>query len=108
MRRNQVVYEREPNGAHWSPYGRVNRVNKDGTVQVIYCTKQIMIQRPEDLIVVDNYKGYTDYGSRYHYTDEELLQFSGSTFRKKPIFRRMPTLRRLKQWARRYAPDADI
>lgn len=100
MRRNRIVYEKADSG-HWTPYGRVNKVFKDGSVQVIWCTKQVRTYQPDELVVVHNYNGRYDYDYRNGYTDEELLLYTGTTFRPMPRFNRMPTLRRLKQWVRR-------
>lgn len=102
MKRNQIVMEKDHGGSFWSPYGRINRVYPDGTVQVIYCTKHVLIQNPDDLIVVTDYKGYWERERYADMTDAELLEYTGSTFRRKARFHRMPTLRRLRQKARHY------
>lgn len=108
MKRNNIVMEREGASGTFAPYGRINRVNKDGTVQVIFCTKDFGDYKPEDLILIKDYKGYYVFDFAHHWTDEEMKQYANRTYRRMPRYHRMPKLPELQRAARRYVPDADF
>lgn len=87
IRRNDiVVYKHDP--GFWAPYGRVNRVIDEGHVEVIDCGKYIRILPVEDLEVHNFYRGYWD--------------TAGVLREKFPVFRRMVSLRKLKQMTSNY------
>jgi hypothetical protein len=82
MRRNDVVLVGKPD--MWNFYGRINRILDEAHAEVICCGKHVRRMPMTDLTVDNEYKGYAHEGER---------------------FRRMPTLRRLKQMAARYSPE---
>jgi len=95
LRRNNIVVERDPKGAPWSPYGRVVRRIDATHVQVIDCCKYISVYADEDLIQVKNYTGYDRVKKRYDpVTDEDIILAVYTYY--------MPSLRKLKQMAACY------
>lgn len=83
LKRNDIVGEKEPNG-FFAPYGRIiKRVDSDH-VLVVDCNKDLTIYQDVDLDIFNDYKGYHDCRNRY---------------------RRMSSLRKLKQMASRYHPE---
>jgi hypothetical protein len=81
MKRNTIVYSKHDDMV--ALYGRVNRIFSDGMVETIDCGKFIRVSHPDDLVVVEGYKGRWETS---YYEDSVNLRFH-----------RMPTLRKLKQ-----------
>lgn len=102
LKRNDVVTEVS---ASWAMYGRVNRVFRDGTIEVICCGKNIKRDFPEAWQkvyytgrseLVHNYKMDKN---GYAMCDQEGNLIILASY---PRFYPMPSLRKLKQMASRY------
>lgn len=97
LRRNDIVVERVGEG--FSFYGRVwYRIDQNHVV-VIDTGKYITVYHEDELDRVD-YQGYWD-AEVYEDTDEFLMTLLRYRF---PVYRRMPSLRKLKQRASYYNP----
>lgn len=84
-RRNDVVFK--TNESHIM-YGRVNRRIDENHVEVIDCGRYVTVYHIDELTVDNDYTGYID--------------TYGPLRKRYPVFRRMPTLRQLKQRAAYY------
>lgn len=87
IKRNAIVMEKEGEG--WAPYGRVMRFINDEYVEVVDTFRNVTIYHVDELTVV-NYKGY--------------WEITGPVREKFPIFHRMPSMRKLKQFVVCYNP----
>lgn len=85
MRRNDIVLVGKPDLYNF--YGRINRVLGDGNYEVVDCGAHMKVRHESELRLANDYKGKFEWGK-------------GENAR----FLRMPTLRKLKQYAREYAP----
>jgi len=88
VKRNDIVGSKL--GGGYMVFGRIIRRIDETHVEVVDCGKHITVYADEDLEVHNDYKGYWDTWGRAD----------------RPVFRRMPTLRKLKQTASYYQEAA--
>ncbi len=83
MKRNDIIYSRIDAERGYTFYGRVSRILPDGMVETVDCGRYIRVQRAEDIVLANEYKGFKTWGNSSR-------------------FIRMATLRQLKQMCSRY------
>ena len=81
IKRRAVVSESSTGGG-WSPYGRVNRFINDEYVEVVDCTRHVVVYHISEIKA-------TNYNGRWEVTGPLREQY--------PVFNRMPSMRKLKQ-----------
>lgn len=84
LKRNDVVYRKMDDG--FRTYGRVSRIFSDGRIEVLDCGKIISVGLPEQFVKID-YNGFWD---------------SWAGREDNPLWRPMPSLRKLKRMCARY------
>lgn len=108
LKRNDIVCEKD---VSWVVYGRINRVIDAETVEWIDSCKQINISKMSDLVLSNDYKGRHEeiriykrdrYGEII-YPDNWNGEIGVLLKMEIHRFRRMTTLRKLKQRASHYA-----
>lgn len=107
LKRNDIVCEKD---VSWVVYGRVNRVIDAETVEWIDCCKQINISKMSDLVLSNDYKGFSDTIRVYNCDEFGNIIYPDNwngdigVLLKMEIhrFRHMTTLRKLKQRASHY------
>ena len=115
MKRNDIVYERDSNGAPWSPYGRIWKKAGPDHFVVIFLTKDIITYHRDELILADyvgrwenKHSMVSDRVGEYLYEkfgydwQEQDKYFDAETKEYKKTFLYMPTLRKMKQKASIY------
>lgn len=101
IKRNSVVFDKNDNTAHWTPYGRVITI-KDGKALVVNVLRELDWYDLDALEEV-HYTGRWD--KRYlksYWTLEDRTNEEDHVFY---IWHRMSTLRQLKQKAQYYHPE---
>lgn len=102
LKRNDVVSNVD---GGWQSYGRVNRVFRDGTIEVIDCGKSVTVDFPEAW-QKEYYTGYSHLVHKFKKDDYGTIELDENhnyvILASYTRFHPMPTLRKLKQMASKY------